>query len=92
MTRQLLVPAYLLLCILFGGASIAGILPNMILQLLAVPIIVWSFLDRRQTPQSKPTRALLILLGVLLLLLLLQIMPLPPAIWSALPGRSQIAG
>ena len=37
--RIALVPAFLLLCLVLGGASAAGIWSNMLLQLLAIPLI-----------------------------------------------------
>src|SRR3546814_1686581 len=48
--REGLVPAYLLLCLILGGASAAGLWANMLLQLLAIPIILWSLLSR---PRSE---------------------------------------
>jgi O-antigen ligase len=90
MIRRLLVPAYLFVCILLGGASTAGYLPNMLLQLMAVPILCLALLAQRQTPLSGPSRSLLILTLGMIALLLLQLVPLPPSLWSLLPGRERI--
>src|SRR3712207_4173968 len=84
-----MVPAYLLLCLILGGASAAGIWANMLLQLLALPIIIWAVVVRRGTPMPAPGRQLLIGVLLLLLLLLLQLVPLPPGIWTMLPGRQE---
>lgn len=90
-TRHALVPAYLTLCLLLGGASAAGYIPNLLLQLLALPIIAWALwtvsLDRREAGD----RGLLALLAAFVAVLLLQLTPLPPALWTMLPGRTAVA-
>ncbi|MGS1016270.1 O-antigen ligase family protein [Allosphingosinicella humi] len=86
-----IIPAYLMLCLLLGGASAAGIWANMLLQLLAIPIIFWSLIVERQTAMSASGRQLLGLLALVLIATLIQLIPLPPAVWSALPGRDQVA-
>ena len=86
-----IVPAYLFLCLILGGASAAGYWSNMALQLIAIPIIAWSLLIRRSTPISSSSRSLIWLLALMLLLIGLQLVPLPPAIWTALPGRDSVA-
>jgi O-antigen ligase len=82
-----LAPAYLLLCLLLGGASAAGYWANMTLQLLAVPILFWAAIARRSAPMSTPGRQLMALLGLTIALIALQLVPLPPSLWTALPGR-----
>ena len=93
MTHQLrlgLVPAYLLLCLLLGGASAAGYWANMLLQLLAIPLLFWAAVAERSTPLARPARQLLLLLFLAVLLVALQLVPLPPSLWSALPGREEV--
>ena len=89
--RHLLVPSYLLLCVLLGGASAAGQLSNLLLQLAALPIIVTALLSRSQTPAPPPARALIALTAAMVGLLILQLVPLPPALWQLLPGRDSVA-
>jgi O-antigen ligase len=84
------VPAFLLLCLILGGASAAGIWANMLLQLLAIPIIVWAVIVRRGTPMPAPARRLVVGLFLLLLLIAAQLIPLPPGIWTSLPGREGV--
>jgi O-antigen ligase len=86
-----LVPAYLALCLMLGGASAAGHWANMILQLLAIPLIYWALVVRRSTPMATPARWLIALMCLILLLIGLQLIPLPPGIWTALPGRERVA-
>ena len=85
--RVALIPAYLLLCLLFGGASAAGFWVNMLLQLLAIPIIAWSLIAARSTPMASSARRLVLILLMIPLLVGLQLVPLPPSIWTRLPGR-----
>ncbi|HZH05638.1 MAG TPA: O-antigen ligase family protein, partial [Lautropia sp.] len=44
-----------------------------------------------QTGLPGPARTLLILLAALLIFVGLQLVPLPPALWTSLPGRERIA-
>src|SRR3546814_2629986 len=74
--REGLVPAYLLLCLILGGASAAGLWANMLLQLLAIPIILWSLLSRPETPLSPPARRLLLLAWLAVALVAVQLIPL----------------
>jgi O-antigen ligase len=62
---------------------------NAILQLGAVALLAWALLTREPQAISRPARGLLIMVGLLGLLFVLQLVPLPPEIWTALPGRTQ---
>lgn len=86
-----LTPAYVLFCLCLGGASAAGFWANMVLQLLALPIILWAMMVERDTPMSGPARHLIALMIGVVAVILLQLIPLPPAVWSSLPGRAPIA-
>jgi O-antigen ligase len=86
-----IVPVFLLLCLVFGGASAAGFWQNMVLQLIAIVIIFWSLIVRRGSPMAPAGRQLLVLTVLMLLVPLLQLVPLPPSIWTALPGRAPVA-
>lgn len=86
-----LVPAYLLLCLILGGASAGGFWGNMGLQLIAIPIIVWALAAKRSAPMAPSARQLVVLLVLSILWVVLQLVPLPPSIWTQLPGREPIA-
>lgn len=86
--RQAILPGYVLLCLLIGG-SVQGMWGNAVLQLGAVGLLVWAALTSDPQTISRPARWLLAIVGGLLLLFVIQLLPLPPAIWTALPGRSQ---
>lgn len=88
--REILPSAYLALCLLLGGASNAGVLATMALQLLGVGLMVGVFVSGRTLKIVRSERHL-ILFGVGLLLVgLVQLIPLPPAVWTHLGGRADI--
>lgn len=93
MSHQLrlgLVPAYLLLCLLLGGASAAGIWANLLLQLVGLLLIVTSLFVVRQAPITTPSRQLIALSVLMLAVVAVQLIPLPPNIWTRLGGRETV--
>lgn len=87
--RPYVAPVYLFLCLLLGGSA-QGVWGNMILRLLALGIIAWALIERRDEPWPRSIRQLLVIVGAVVLLALLQMVPLPLSLWSALPGRELI--
>ena len=90
-SAQAILPAFLLLCLLAGGSSRAT-WGNLALQALAPLVIAFAIATGATVDQNRNSKALLWLLGAWLVLILLQLVPLPPAIWSGLPGREVVAG
>ena len=90
MIRHAVVPAYLLLCLLLGGASAAGFIANFMLQIASLPLIVWAIWQMVQERPSAQIRAPLGLLAIFLVIALLQLVPLPPTLWTELPGRGAV--
>lgn len=80
---------YLVLAFCVGGASQDNDGFDLILRLAALPLLGIGAL-RLMASADRPRIALL-LLASLALLPLVQLVPLPPGVWSALPGRSSIA-
>lgn len=78
------VAVYFSLCFLIGGGVQNTLLSNVILQFFAVPLLVMGFL-RRSWRKQPGVRAALLLLAIGLAIPLLQLVPLPPFIWRALP-------
>lgn len=83
----MLVTAYLVAALLLGGASAAGLLANLALQLAGIALAVIAILRLRASGVGSDVRRALWLLAAILLVGPLQLVPLPPAIWTALPGR-----
>ena len=84
------IPLFLMVCIFLGGSS-RGYWANMVLQLLAMAILAWAAMTRRPMQSSKAGIMLVSLIGLTLFLIAIQLVPLPPAMWTALPGREFVA-
>ena len=88
--RLALVPAYLFACLIAGGSA-QGIWANLALQLAGVSLIAWALVARREGAIPVAARHLLLLAAATALLIVAQLVPLPPALWTALPGRGFVA-
>jgi O-Antigen ligase len=77
----------LVCCLLLGGGTRAGFLSDTALQLLCIPLLLaalWRLGDVTLTRQMRWALAFCLLC---VSVPLLQLIPLPPAIWTALPAR-----
>ena len=81
-----ILPVYLFLCLMLGGSSRA-IWANAFLQLSGTMILAWALLSRDPPALPSGARPLLLIIALLGLLFAIQLLPLPPAIWTALPAR-----
>ena len=88
--RVAAVPVYLALCLLLGGASAAGFWANLFLQLTGLGLIFWSLVAVRRTPMGAPGRQVVALVVLMLLVAAVQLIPLPPSIWTKLGGRDAV--
>jgi len=88
--RRAAAPLYLLLCLFLGGSG-QGVWANMVLQLTGLALIAWAALTRAEYESTSEQRQLLGCVLLALLLVALQLVPLPPAIWASLGGRGAIA-
>lgn len=84
--RQSAVPLFLFACLLLGGSP-QGVWRNLILQILGLGLIAWALMATERSHPTSTGRLLLWLCGLWFALVLLQVVPLPPQWWSALPGR-----
>lgn len=83
--------AYLFLVFAMGGASRADVQSLIVLRPLAVLVCGFALLSLR-AEHLKKYRALVGMAGLIFLLAAIHLVPLPPAIWQALPGRDIVAG
>lgn len=83
--------AYLVLCLVLGGASAAGAIANALLQIVALGLIIALLWTRKPTILPPEARTLLWIAGALVVIVLLSLVPLPPSWWQALPMRDGIA-
>ena len=88
--RVALVPLYLFLCLLLGGASAAGFWANLLLQLLGLGLIFWSLVVERRTPMGTSGRQLVAVLVLMLIVAGTQLIPLPPSMWTIIGGREGV--
>lgn len=87
-----LVPAIFIACaIVLGGGGSPNPLSELMLQLCAaVALVAWLFLPSGTRTPAGPTgidRRIWWIAAACLALPLLQLVPLPPTLWQALPGR-----
>lgn len=76
----------------FGGASRVNALRLALVELAALPLFVMSLSQLAGAPgKANRHRLALGLLAAAVVVPLLQLIPLPPAIWTRLPGREPLA-
>ena len=86
-----LVAAYLLLCIVLGGSA-QGAWPNLALQILGIALLAWSGISPRvEARENRVAPAVDLLVACALIVVVVQLIPLPQGIWQSLPGREGIA-
>lgn len=88
--RRFIAPAYLVACILLGGSA-QGIWGNFLLQLAGIAILVFAAVDPSIAVFSRSLRFPALLMVAGLCVVLVQLVPMPPGLWTAIPGRSGIA-
>lgn len=75
---------------LLGGASQSHALRLALIELASLPLLVVASGRLLETGHWRKHRFSLGLLAALFAIPLIQLIPLPPAVWSALPGRDQL--
>lgn len=86
-TGQLLIPGFMALCMLLGGSSSGGSLANAALQLVATLVLGYSVSRLANTPLSRSAKVLITIMLCWIGWAALQLLPLPPSIWTLAPGR-----
>lgn len=80
----------LVLSFVFGGASQNHALRLALVELAALPLLVLAGGRIIQTGLWREHRLALGLVAALVAIPLIQLIPLPPAVWTRLPGRDQM--
>lgn len=88
--RPFVAPAYLFACLILGGSA-QGIWQNVILQLAGVAIIAWAGMDKGEQQLAPPAGQLLYMAIFAVLVVALQMIPLPSSIWAHLGPRLALA-
>jgi O-antigen ligase len=77
--------------LILGGGTRGGFLSDAILQLIAIPLLLVSLWRLLETPLTKQMRFALFFCVAIVTIPLVQLIPLPPWLWTALPGRGPSA-
>ncbi|MEO5493512.1 MAG: O-antigen ligase family protein [Sphingomonas sp.] len=78
---------FVLVLTLTGGASRADEFAQTIVRASAIAIIALAFLQRSRRLSAGHDRFIIILMGAITSLIGLQLVPLPPGVWLAMPGH-----
>ena len=86
--RGLLVSAFVVVALVLGGGGTPSAISEILVQLaFAVAVILWIWWADESAEVRRIPRMLLALAGIVIVLPVLQLIPLPPSLWQALPGR-----
>jgi hypothetical protein len=75
--------------LLFGGATRQGLVSEAIPELLSLPLLALAL--PRALPLLKRSPSAIALMAGVVVLPCIQLVPLPPGLWTALPGRDFVA-
>jgi O-antigen ligase len=73
--------------LILGGGTRGGFLSDAILELLAIPLLLMCFWKLFEVPLTKQMRLALWFCLAIAVLPLIQLIPLPPWLWTVLPNR-----
>ena len=73
--------------LIFGGGREYGVWSDSAVSLLALPLLGYSLFELYRSALPAGTRIVIYGAFALIALVLAQLIPLPPAAWTALPGR-----
>lgn len=90
--QDFVLPAYLVSCLLLGGASAAGFFGNAVLQLIGLAILIWHGVNPERRALAALGRPIASFLIVLVGVVLVSLIPLPAALWSIAGGRGFLIG
>jgi hypothetical protein len=79
-----------ILALLFGGGGNQG-WSDALVQLAVLPLLAWAVFKLNPSQLGRGGQWAIALLCAILALPLLQLVPMPPALWGGVPGRAEIA-
>lgn len=74
-----------------GGGTRQGLWSDALAQIVSLPLLAVAALRLRAFPNPSNLRLPLFLIFAVVLVPVLQLVPLPPLIWTILPGRAEVA-
>jgi O-antigen ligase len=78
-------------CLLLGGGTRAGFLSDAVIQLAAIPVLLMGLYRLPDLPSARHVRWVLLFCLAMILVPVLQLIPLPPGVWTALPSGEGVA-
>jgi O-antigen ligase len=81
---------FVLTCLVMGGGAAVGFLSDVVIQLLAIPVLLVSAWRNLDLPAGERPRWALTLAILVAAVPALQLVPLPPDVWTMLPGRQPL--
>lgn len=77
--------------LLLGGGSVYFPRPRLIIETVSAGVLIGYAMRGWRAPVDRWTQAAILLILLMLALPLVQLIPLPPSVWTALPGREEAA-
>ena len=81
-----------LLSLIFGGGTRQGLWSDALVQVVSLPLLAIAMLRLKALASPSEFRLALLVIGAVIVVPILQLLPLPPWIWTILPGRAEVAG
>ncbi len=82
--------AFLIFCLILGGTSQDIVAPKLPLYLVSLCFIGWALTALKRDSLIWQLKTLVIFIAVFAIVNLLYLIPLPPALWTELPGRDNV--
>ena len=80
----------LVLAMLFGGGTRQGAWSDVPIELASLPLLAWAIFSIDFGRLGRLARFGFVIMAAIVLIPLVQLIPLPPALWSLLPGRGAV--
>src|SRR5438876_4216950 len=74
-----------------GGGTRQGLWSDALAQIVSLPLLAVAAFRLKALPSPSNLRLPLILIFAVILVPVLQLVPLPPLVWTMLPGRAEVA-
>jgi hypothetical protein len=83
--EEIAAASFLFLAVVLGGASAGGFAANAVLQFLSALLIAWGIVTLDWGKERRAERVPLLFALALVALMAIQLIPLPPGLWTARP-------
>jgi O-antigen ligase len=74
-----------------GGGTRQGLWSDALVQIVSLPLLAVAAFKLKALPSPSNVRLPLFLIFAVVLVPVLQLVPLPPLVWTILPGRAEVA-